>query len=141
FPVAMGALRLVRLLLGGRGRGGGGAVRVQRGDIHRAGGQFVAGRRGGRLGRFRRGGFRGRRRRGGGRLGGLAAVPAGEQVLAPHDGVELSLVQLLPLDQGLGQRVQLVDVLGQGAPAGLVGLVDDVADLAVDLGGGGLAVA
>src|SRR5699024_11392502 len=51
------------------------------------------------------------------------------------------LVQRLPIGGGRGLGVQLVDVLGQGAPAGLVGLVDDVADLAVDLGGGGLAVA
>ena len=37
--------------------------------------------------------------------------------------------------------MQLVDVLGQGAAAVLIGLVDDVPHLAVDLGCGGLAVA
>ena len=31
-------------------------------------------------------------------------------------------------------------MLGQGAAAGLVGLVNDIAGLAVDLGSGGLAV-
>ena len=37
--------------------------------------------------------------------------------------------------------MQLIDVLGQGAAAGLVGFIDDIPHLAVDLGSGGLAVA
>ena len=37
--------------------------------------------------------------------------------------------------------MQLVDVLGQGTAAGLVGFVNDIPHLAVDLGSGGLAVA
>ncbi len=63
------------------------------------------------------------------------------QRAASHNGIELILVQLLARHQRLSQRVQLVNVLGQRAAAGLVGLVDDIPHFAVDLGGSGLAVA
>src|SRR5689334_2542012 len=77
----------------------------------------------------------GRRRRGR-RLRGLLVV--GEDLRggrAVEQGDELLGVDGLALEQQLGDLLELVAALVERAPGGLVGALDDAADLVVDLAG------
>src|SRR5690606_10583519 len=64
----------------------------------------------------------------------LASAEAGR-------GQDLGLVERLPLEEGGRQAVELGAVLAQQLEGEPVALVDELADLAVDELGGGLAVA
>src|SRR5690606_20769035 len=65
---------------------------------------------------------------------GLGPGPADRRrrVAAFHDRVDLRHVAGLVLEQRLGPRVQLVQVLGEDGPGPVVGVVEDLAHLFVD---------
>src|SRR5690606_1376631 len=58
----------------------------------------------------------------------------------PEDPRDVVTLERLDLDERVGQRLELVPVLGEDAAAELVRLVDRAADLLVDLLGGALGV-